>query len=107
MHIINTTPHVDGGFNVIQSWDEKYPVPAGFAVVPETVDTTTYYEHNGFVFLSTTIIDGVETVTGFTPNVESWEAWKATQPVEPTKVEPTMEERMTAMENAIKEGLAL
>ena len=107
MLIISKTPNDNGGLNVIQTWEEKYPAPAGFAIVPETLDTADYYAYNGFGILHIETVDGVDTVTGFTPNVEAWEAWKATQPDEPTPAEQTMEERMTAMENAIKEGLAL
>ena len=57
----------------------------------------TFFEYNGFV----TVENGV-----VTPNTEAWEAWKESLPPDPEPV-PTMDDRMTAMEQAIERGLRL
>ena len=59
--------------------------------------TAIFFEYNWFV----TVEDGV-----VTPNTDAWEAWKASLPPEP-EPEPTLEDRMTAMEDAVKRGLSL
>lgn len=56
-----------------------------------------FFEYNRFV----TVENGV-----VTPNIEAWEAWKASLPPEPSP-EPTLEDRMKAMEDAVKRGLSL
>lgn len=64
-----------------------------------------FFEYNGFVIVTETE-DGV-TVE---PNIEAWEAWKASLP-EPEPEEPetenSLEDRVTALETAIAEGLTL
>ena len=45
----------------------------------------------------------IDTVTSYTPNVEAWEAWKAEQP-EPSEPEPTMEERIDALEAQVAQA---
>lgn len=56
-----------------------------------------FFEYNGLV----TVENGV-----VTPNTDAWETWKASLPPEP-EPEPTLEDRMTAMEDAVKRGLSL
>ncbi len=60
----------------IQTWDSRYPIPANYAVLPDDFDTSIYQQYNGCVDLT---LEG-DRVTAMTPNVEVWEAWKATLP---------------------------
>ncbi len=73
MNIITTTQSA----KFIQSWHSAN-LPAGYAVVPSELDTSDFYTYNGFVTLA--IDDETNTVTKMTPNVEAWEAWKASLP---------------------------
>lgn len=59
-----------------------------------------FFEYNGFVNIQNGEV---------TPNIEAWEAWKASlpEPEEPEKPENSLEDRMTALETAIAEGLTL
>lgn len=86
MKIINLSA-IDGGYSVIHTWDEPAP-PAGCALWPDDLDTADYYAYNGFVTLTVEQVDGVDTVTKYEPNVEAWEAWKATLPPDPPEPEP-------------------
>ena len=90
MKIIRIIPNESGSYSTIQTWNKNVP-PVGFAVVPDTLDTTMFYEYNGFVTL--TVEDNV--VTGIIPNVEAWETWKASLPAETE--EATMEEIFDAL----------
>lgn len=74
---------------------KNQPFPGGIPLDGEQADT--FFQYNGFV----TVENGV-----VTPNTEAWEAWKASLPPEP-EPEPTLEDRMTAMEDAVKRGLSL
>ena len=92
MKIIQKQPNPSGAYPAQQSWNKPTP-PDGYAIIPDTLDMADFYEYNGFVILA---IEG-DTVTGYTPNVEAWEEWKASLP-EPTPPEPTHEERITELE---------
>lgn len=107
MNIIFKEPYENGGYSNMQTWD-SLPIPETHALWPDTLDTVDFYNYNGFVVLTIETIDEVDTVTSYVPNVETWKAWKATLP-EPEEEEPqpTVEERVTALENAIMEGLNL
>lgn len=87
MNIIAKNAYESGGHPPIQSWN-KADIPEGYAVWPDTVDTSDYYAYNGFVTLTVEQVDGVDTVTKYEPNVEAWEAWKESLPPEPA-LEPT------------------
>ena len=95
MNIIFTEPYEHGGYSNMQTWD-NLPIPETYALWPDTLDTTDYYTYNGFVVLTIETIDGVDTVTAYEPNVEAWEAWKASLP-EPKVDEPTADEILNAM----------
>lgn len=82
MNIMQKTAGENGGYGVIQSWGD-IAVPEGYVKVSDKLDTSVFYEHNGFVTL--TIVDDV--VVGMEPNLEAWEAWKASLPEE-TAAEP-------------------
>ncbi len=84
--IIQKQPNPSGAYPALQSWDSPTP-PDGYAIVQDAVDLSTFYEYNGFVVLSIETIDGVDTVTAYEPNVEAWEAWKASLP-DPEPPEP-------------------
>ena len=100
MQIIKREPFANGGYPPIQSWSGVTP-PEGYASVPDTLDTATFYAHNSFVTLT---VEG-DTVTAMAPNTTAWEAWKASLPPEPDlepDLEPTLEERLTALEEENK-----
>ena len=80
MNIIFKEPYENGGYSNMQTWDASAPIPETHALWPDTLDTADYYAYNGFVVLSIETIDGVDTVTAYEPNVEAWEAWKASLP---------------------------
>lgn len=87
MNIITIDPTSSGSHSAIQTWNYN-TIPSGYAVWPDTVDTKDFYQYNGFVNLSVDIIDNVQTVINYTPNLEAWEAWKASFPPMPDP-EPT------------------
>lgn len=119
MNIIRIASDENGGYPSIQSWDGIFP-PAGYAVWPEELDTAEFYAYNGFVTLtvepmevvtgetqasesgegSEAQAEAVNTVKSYAPNTEAWEAWKASLP-EPKPVEPTVEERVSELEDAL------
>lgn len=78
MNIIRKQPSPSGAYPAPQSWNGA-TIPAGYAIVPDGLDMTDFYAHNGFVVLA--IANGI--VTGYAPNTEAWEAWKASLPPEP------------------------
>ena len=86
MNIIQTEPNANGSRPPIQSRSGE-TAPTGYTALLDGLDTSVFYEHNGFVDL--TIEDG--TVTDMTANTEAWEAWKASLPPEP-EPEPTAED---------------
>ena len=97
MNIIFKEPYENGGYSNMQTWD-NLPIPETHALWPDTLDTADYYAYNGFVVLSIETIDGVDTVTAYEPNVEAWEAWKASLPEpEPEVDEPTADEILNVM----------
>ena len=75
----------------MQSWHGE--PPAGYALVPDTLDTSVFYNFMGFVTLE---LDG-DTVTSMTGNQEALDAYKASLP-EPVEPPPTTEERVAALE---------
>lgn len=89
--IIQKNPNPSGAYPAPQTWSGSTP-PDGYAIIPATVDMADFYAYNGFVILA---IEG-DTVTGYTPNTEAWEEWKANLP-DPTEEEPTEEEDTAAM----------
>lgn len=54
--IIKKTPTANGAHPAPQTWQGETP-PAGYAVIPDSVDLADFYEHNGFVTLT---IEAVE-----------------------------------------------
>lgn len=73
----------------------KISVPEGWAVLPDDMETTNF----PFGDIETEVIDGVMTVTSWTPG-------KIPEP-EPQPEPTTLDDRVTAIENAIERGLAL
>jgi len=94
MKIIQRTPNPSGAYPPPQKWSGAW-VPDGYAVIPDDMDLTGFYDYNGFVKLD--IEDGV--VTGFTPQAEAWAAWKAAQP---ETEEPPVDD-VTALRLAVAE----
>lgn len=74
---MNTVEIIGIDHHCMQTWDiDRYPLPVNYAIVPEELDRKIYYDYNGFVQLT---IDG-DTVISWEPDVENWEAWKASIP---------------------------
>lgn len=91
MNIIQINANENGGRPPMQSWNGA--PPAGYALVPDTLDTSAFYDFIGFVTLE---LDG-STVTAMTGNQEALDAYKASLP-EPVDPPPTTEERVAALE---------
>ncbi len=91
MNIIQINANENGGRPPMQSWHGE--PPAGYALVPDTLDTSVFYNFMGFVTLE---MDG-STVTAMTGNQEALDAYKAILP-EPVEPPPTTEERVAALE---------
>lgn len=92
MQILQKAPSENGGYSVIQTWPGEVP-PEGYVIVPDTLDTSVFYEFLGFVDLT---IEG-DTVTAMTGNQTALDAYKASLP-EPVDPPPTTEERVAALE---------
>lgn len=91
MNIIQINANENGGRPPMQSWHGE--PPAGYALVPDTLDSSVFYDFMGFVTLE---LDG-STVTAMTGNQEALDAYKASLP-EPVEPPPTTEERVSALE---------
>lgn len=91
MNIIQINANENGGRPPMQSLHGA--PPAGYALVPDTLDTSVFYNFMGFVTLE---LDG-STVTAMTGNQEALDAYKASLP-EPVEPPPTTEERVAALE---------
>lgn len=91
MKMISQTPHA-GAYPPIQ--EGNFPaVPEGMALWPESLSTEEFYRYNGFVTLTIQTKKKVPTVTVCVPNVDAWEAWKASLPPEPgPEPEPTAQD---------------
>ena len=93
MQILQKAPLENGGYSVIQTWPGPMP-PEGYVIVPDTLDTSVFYEFLGFVDLT---IEG-DTVTAMTGNQAALDAYKASLP-EPTPPPPTTDERVATLES--------
>lgn len=93
MQILQKAPLENGGYSVIQTWPGNVP-PEGYVIVPDTLDTSVFYEFLGFVDLT---IEG-DTVIAMTGNQAALDAYKASLP-EPVDPPPTTEERIAALES--------
>lgn len=122
MLIIKKEHNLHGAYPAPQTWSDQMP-PDGYAVIADTVDMADFYTHNGFVTLTIEAIEHtrqveqyvedevqtvdevytIDTMTAYEPNIEAWEAWKASQPT-PSEPEPTTEERITALEEQIAQA---
>ena len=91
MNIIQINANENGGRPPMQSWNGT--PPAGYALVPDTLDASAFYDFMGFVTLE---LDG-STVTAMTGNQEALDAYKASLP-EPVEPPPTTEDRVAALE---------
>lgn len=79
LKIIQVTSNKTGAYPPSQDWYSQ-SLPQGYALWPDDLDDADFYAHNGFVTLTVEQVDGVDTVTGYAPDLEAWEAWKAGQP---------------------------
>lgn len=78
---IYTDKNEFGAYSTLQE-SSATQCPPGCVTVPDDVDTSAFYDYDGFVEL--TIIDGI--VTKMAPKKEEWQHWKSNLPDEP---EPT------------------
>lgn len=100
MKIIAKTPASNGAYPALQDWGGLVP-PEGYYKWPDSLDTADFYQYNGFVTLTT----ARNLVIDYEPDVEAWEAWKATLPPEP---EPEPEPEYVTYDElaaAIREGV--
>lgn len=120
MTIIQKKTNPSGAYPSPNSWNNQTP-PNGYAVIADTVDMADFYAYNGFVTLTieqtevgriVTLDEDVDevnepiyadTMTAYEPNIEAWEAWKASLPA-PSEPEPTTEERLTALEEQVAQA---
>lgn len=103
MKIIQINATKIGARPPIQAWEDGHALPDGYAAVPEDMDLSAFYQHNGFVNL--TVDNGK--VIEISPNVEAWEAWKKTVPPKPTPQPTTKEqlEKIAATQAEIQETI--
>lgn len=100
MKIIAKTPASNGAYPALQDWPGLV-APEGYYKWPDTLETETFYQYNGFVTL--TVVRSM--VQSYAPNVEAWEAWKESLPPDP---EPEPEPEYVTYEElatAIREGV--
>lgn len=97
MKIIRQTPNDGGAYPSIQEGNFA-SVPEGCALWPDSLSVDVFYEHNGFVTLEISEVDGVPIVTAYVPNLDTWEAWKASQPSDEPEIpaEPSEQEQTRA-----------
>ncbi len=95
MKIIYKEPNPSGAYPPIQEGSYTR-VPSGMAEWPEELETDRFYQYNGFVKLS---FDG-DRVASCEPDVEAWEAWKASLPPEP-EPEPEPESELEQIKTKI------
>lgn len=93
MHILSRKLSENGGYSVIQTWPGDVP-PEDYVIVPDTLDTSVFYEFLGFVDLTIE----KDTVTAMTGNQAALDAYKASLP-EPVEPPPTTDERVAALES--------
>lgn len=74
MLIIQQQPEASGAYPPIQSWTGTIP-PDGYDVWPDTLETDTFQQYNGFVVL--TVVRGM--VSSYQPNTETWGTWRESQ----------------------------
>lgn len=101
MQMIQENPNPGGDYPPIQTMDAQ-AVPEGCIMISETVDTSVYYRCSGFVTLS--LLDGV--VVGMSPNLEAWEAWRASLPPEPDPMEDLRTAKLEELSAACGEAIA-
>lgn len=86
----------ENGAHANQTASGTIPVPPGWAVLPDSMET----ENFPFGDIAVEEIGGVMTVTSWTPGT-------IPDPEPEPEPEPTLEERVTSLENSIAEGLNL
>lgn len=103
MKIISKTPAENGAYPALQDWTGLVP-PEGYYKWPDSLETETFQQYNGFVVL--TVTRGI--VQSYEPNTDAWEAWKESLPPDPgPDPEPEPDDYVTYSElaAAIREGV--
>lgn len=112
--IIKIIPHDNGGHEN-QTINEMLSVPEGWAVIPESLGTPETLKHYPFGEITVADVDGIPTVTGWTPlpvpepetpEPETPEPGPETSPTLESRVE-TLEAETAAISAAIERGLSL
>lgn len=103
MKIIQLAARGNGSRPPIQDWPGTAP-PAGYARVPAGVDTAAMQACCGFVDLT---LDG-RTVTAIAGNEAAYRAYLAAlRSPGPEEPSPSVEERLAALEAAVRQGLSM
>ena len=90
---LNSNPNPSGAYPAPQSNPFKGAIPLTDEQAQMVVD------YNGFVTITSSVEDFTKTVYEVTPNLEAWEAWKATLPPDPEpEPTPTLDERVSTLE---------
>lgn len=100
MRIVKNTPADNGAYGPIQDWSGR-TLPEGYCQWPDYLSTDDFYAYSGFVVL--TIVRNL--VTGYAPNTEAWEDWKASQPEPEPEPEPETPVTWDELAGAIREGV--
>ena len=105
MKIIQLAARGTGSRPPIQDWPGTAP-PAGYARVPAGVDTAAMQACCGFVDLT---LDGDgRTVTAIAGNEAAYRAYlDALRSPGPEEPSPSVEERLAALEAAVRQGLSI
>ena len=78
MKIITKTAAENSAYPPLQDWPNLVQ-PDGYYKWPDSLETETFYQYNGFVVLTIQRV----MVTAYEPNIDAWEAWKASLPPDP------------------------
>ena len=109
MTIVQISPYSNGA-HANQTSSAVFPVPEGWAVVPETLGTPETLENFPFGEITVEEVDGVPTVTGWMPLPIP----EPEEPLDPPVPTPSLEARVETLETetaaisaAIERGLNL
>lgn len=95
MYIIQLNANADGSRPAIQSWDESWDIPEGYAVCPEEFHEV-FYSTTPAGFVNITVEDNV--VTAMEVNQAAYDAYVAEHPPMPEpEPEPTADEILNTM----------
>lgn len=96
MFILNNMQYSSGQYGVIESWglDEA---PSNFYIIPEDLDTSVFYQYDGFVNL--VLDDDCATVVGFVPNMDAYNDYAA------SKINDIKQDKENYVSNACRQAI--